>query len=81
MDPWDPEVERCFGQQDKKFAVHETEQQAAFAWLTSLRQRKVGWKEAKKQIVEYLKSKDADRDQLLDETKRARKKLKPWLAG
>jgi hypothetical protein len=80
MDPWDPEVERCFDQQDKKFAVHGREQQAAFAWLASLRQRNVGWKEAKKQIVEYLTSKGADRDQLRDQTKRARKKLKPWLA-
>ena len=79
MEPWDPEVERCLSA-GGRFAVDDTERQQAFAWLISLRQRNVSWKEAKQQIVEYLKSKGADRDQLGDETKRARKKLKPWLA-
>lgn len=74
MDAWDPELEGCFGA-DGKFTINET----AFGWLTSLRQRNVRWKEVKKQIVEYLRSKGADRDRLRDETKRARKKLKPWL--
>jgi hypothetical protein len=45
----------------------------------SLRQRKVSWKEVKKQIVDYLTSKGADRDLLTDQTKRARKRLKLWL--
>jgi len=78
MEPWDPEVERCFGG-DRRFALSEPDREEAFAWLTSLRRRNVRWKEVKKQIVEYLKSKGADRDQLRDETKRARRKLKPWL--
>jgi hypothetical protein len=46
---------------------------------TSLRQRHVSWKEVKGQIVEYLRSKGADRDQLAKEIKRVRKKIKPWL--
>jgi hypothetical protein len=57
----------------------ETERQEAFTWLMSLRQRKVSWKEVKKQIVDYLTSKGADRDLLTDQTKRARKRLKLWL--
>jgi hypothetical protein len=80
MNPWDPEVERCFGV-DRRFAHDEMQREEAFLWLTSLRRRKLRWKEVKKQIVEYLKSTGADRDQLRDETKRARKRLKPWLAS
>jgi hypothetical protein len=51
----------------------------SIAWLMSLRQRKVSCKEVKKQIVDYLTSKGADRDLLTDQTKRARKRLKLWL--
>jgi len=74
MAPWDPEVEGCFSA-DGRFVINET----GFAWLTSLRQRNVRWKEVKKQIVAFLRSKGVDRDRLREETKRARKKLKPWL--
>jgi hypothetical protein len=80
MERWDPEIERCFNA-DRKFGATEVEREVAFAWLRSLRQRKVSWKEVKKQIVDYLTSKGADRDLLTDQTKRARKRLKPWLAS
>ena len=35
MDPWDPELERCFSA-GGKFGATEKEREAAFAWLTSL---------------------------------------------
>jgi hypothetical protein len=76
---FDRELPRCFGVADRIFAGHPSDEDAAFEWLKSLRKRHIGWKAARAQIREYLKSKNARRAHIQEQVKRARLRLKPWL--
>lgn len=76
---WDQQVPGCFGIQDLIFAVHPSDEEWAFAWLTDLRKRQIGWKAARNQLEAYLRSKGAGPDRIQEEIDRASTKLKPWL--
>jgi hypothetical protein len=51
----DKELRECFGEE----LIFASDQDRAFDWLTSLRRRKIGWKQARAQIVEHLRSRNA----------------------
>jgi|HubBroStandDraft_1064217.scaffolds.fasta_scaffold3008329_1 hypothetical protein len=76
---WDKQLEGCFGGADGIFAGHPSDESRAFAWLTSLRRRNVGWAAARKQIRKYLKSRNARPAHITQQVRRARRYLKLWL--
>ena len=44
---FDKELFGCFGEKDKIFALHPFDEERAFSWLKSLRERHIGWTKAK----------------------------------
>ena len=79
MADWDSGVPGCFGNVDGIFAGHPSDEKRAFKWLTSLRERHIGWKAARRQMSLYLRSKGASKEHQREQLKKARKMLKPWL--
>ncbi|WP_159079872.1 hypothetical protein [Methyloceanibacter sp. wino2] len=79
MAEWDSGVPGCFGSADGIFAGHPSDEKRAFKLLTSLRERHIGWKAARRQLSLYLDSKGAGADHKREQLKRARRMLKPWL--
>jgi hypothetical protein len=71
MADWDQELEGCFGNEDGVFAAHHSDEARAFDWLASLRQRGVGWKGARKQIVAFLSSKNFGKEHRQEQIKRS----------
>jgi hypothetical protein len=71
----DRELRQCFGE-DLIFASDEDR---AFDWLISLRRRNLGWKQARAQIVEYLRSRRASDSHIQKQVNRARPMLRKWL--
>jgi hypothetical protein len=71
----DKELRQCFGE-DLIFASDEDR---AFDWLISLRRRNIGWKQARAQIVEYLRSRGASDSHIQKQVSRARPMLRKWL--
>jgi hypothetical protein len=77
--PWDSELPGCFGGDTAKFALHPNDEKRALAWLISLRDRQIGWKEAEAQITQYLQSRGVIKSSLVEQIERARQHLEPWL--
>ena len=77
--PWDKQVPSCFGIHDLIFAGHPADEDRAFAWLVDLRQRGIGWREARQQLEEYLKSERASPHHIADQLRRIEPTMKPWL--
>ncbi len=78
---YDPELPSCFGETDRVFGSHELERTRAFAWLVMLRERQATWLEVRRQIEEFLRTKDAAVPHVVDQVDRARLMLGPWLWG
>ncbi len=76
---WDHELPGCFAAMTAPFGLHPNDEERAFNWLTSLRERKIGWSAAKVQIEAYLKSHGVRGDEFAKQVERARAKLEPWL--
>lgn len=76
---WDEELPGCFGENDLVFANGPSERDRAFAWVQDLRKRKVGWKEARKQIVAFLRDKGTSEERIKEEVRRAKKAIEFWL--
>jgi hypothetical protein len=72
-------AEHCFSETALEFAVHPTEEQMAFAWLTMLREQHIGWSRAQAQIVEFLKARGAGGGHIEQQVSRAKLFLEPWL--
>jgi hypothetical protein len=76
---WDKQVPGCFGSADLIFAGHPLDENRAFEWLTDLRRRGIGWKAAREQLKEFLKSKNARDEHIEQQLKEAERLMKPWL--
>ena len=61
------------------FAHHPADEDRAFAWLTDLRNRGVGWKAARQQLESYMTSKKWKKPHIQYQLKQARLMMKPWL--
>ena len=76
---WDQELPGCFGETGLEFAIHPNDEDRAFGWLTSLRERHIGLAEAKKQISEYLQSRRASETHIARQLEKAERVLGFWL--
>lgn len=54
MTDWKNQIENCFGMTDKAFAVHPSDENAAFSLLTTLRNESVGWAELETETRKFL---------------------------
>jgi hypothetical protein len=71
----DKELRECFSEE----LIFASDEDRAFDWLISLRRRKIGWKQARAQIVEYLRSRNASKIHIRKQVDRARPMLTNWL--
>ena len=71
----DRELRECFGEE----LIFASDEDRAFDWLISLRRRRIGWKQARAQIVEYLRSHHATKIHIRKQVDRARPMLTKWL--
>ena len=78
---YDAELAGCFGQADLTFACHNSARDAAFLWLTKLREQETVWADVEAQIEEYLRERDAVVFHIIDQIDRAKRMLGPWLYG
>jgi hypothetical protein len=76
---WDQELPGCFAAMTAPFGLHPRDEERAFDWLVSLRDRQIGWQAAKAQIDAYLRDQRVTGDALDKQIERARVKLQPWL--
>ena len=76
---WDHELPGCFAAMTAPFGLHPNDEERAFNWLTSLRERKIGWSAAKAQVEAYLKRHGVRGGEFTKQVERAREKLQPWL--
>ena len=76
---FEKELHGCFGNSDLIFAGHPADENRAFAWLVSLRQRGLGWSEAKRQMTEFLQSKQASPAHIDQQLRKWEPAMKPWL--
>ena len=76
---FDQALRGCFGENDLILAGHPADEARAFEWLTDLRRREIGWKDARAQIVAYLTSRGASPEHIANQTEKAQHLLKPWL--
>ena len=76
---WDQELPGCFSETALEFAVHPNDEERAFVWLTSLRERHIGLAKAKAQISEYLQSRGASEARITPTLEKAERFLGPWL--
>ncbi len=76
---FDKNVPGCFGPSDLLFASHVADENRAFEWLISLRNRGIGLKEAQDQIERFLRSKGASAQHIGDQIDEAARFLGPWL--
>lgn len=76
---FDKRVAGCFGVADLIFAGHPLDEGRAFEWLTSLRERNIGFADATEQVREFLKSKGANDDHISKQIERMTPYMKPWL--
>ena len=76
---WDIQVPGCFGSSSLIFISHPAEEERAFAWLTDLRTRGVGWKEVRGQLEAYLTSRGASPTHIATQIADAEGRMKSWL--
>ncbi|GJJ03415.1 hypothetical protein RugamoR64_39530 [Duganella rhizosphaerae] len=76
---YDKEVPGCFGSSALSFAGHPADEDRAFEWLKSLRERNVGHQEALNQIKSYLQLNGASAAHVSAQVAEASRYLKPWL--
>lgn len=76
---WDKELPGCFGIADLIFALDPSDEDRAFQWLTSLRDRTIGWGKARQQIIDFLTSKKARAEHIAEQVERAELRMQPWL--
>jgi hypothetical protein len=76
---WDHELPGCFAAMTAPFGLHPNDEERAFNWLTSLRERKIGWSAAKTQVEAYLKSRGVRGGEFTKQVERAGAMLQPWL--
>jgi hypothetical protein len=76
---WDRQVPKCFGNSGLIFAGHAADEERAFRWLLDLRARSVGWKAARQQLKDFLKSKNARDEHITKQLQKAKQRMKPWL--
>jgi hypothetical protein len=76
---WDHELRGCFAAMTAPFGLHPNDEERAFNWLNSLRERKIGWSAAKAQVEVFLKSHGVRGDEFTKQVERARAILQPWL--
>jgi hypothetical protein len=73
-------VAGCFAFNRAPFGSHSADQERAFEYLTWLRQKGIGWKEARQEIRNYLVSKRVPKKFMKEQLIIASKMLKPWIA-
>lgn len=73
------ELEACFDSEERLFAVHPTEEQNAFEWLTKLRTQQVGWPDIRAEIDAFLREDGCGEDHIATQIEVARTKFEPWL--
>lgn len=78
---YDPELPACFGGTDLHLAVHPVNQDRAFQWLVSLREREVTWPDVRQQIEEFLTEVGAGEPIIEGAIVRAERLIRPWLYG
>ncbi len=76
---WDHELPGCFAAMTAPFGLHPKDEERAFNWLTSLRERKIGGSAAKAQVGAYLKSHGVRGNEFTKQVERARERLQPRL--
>ena len=72
-------LEDCFSQPDHEFASMPAQIDATLDWVESLRDRQVGWREAKQQIERFLESRGAKEGHVRRQVARAKALVRPWL--
>lgn len=61
------------------FALHPADEKRAFEWLADLRARGIGWKEAERQLRDYMASKDWSPEHIDRQIGRARDRMRLWM--
>ena len=77
---WDSQLPGCMpGPFIAPFGGHPHDRRRVLVWAESLRQRNLGWVEAKRQIESYLSAHNASQAEIDQQVQRAFKLLKPLL--
>jgi hypothetical protein len=76
---YDQELPGCFGNVDLIFAGHPLDEDRAFKWLASLRERHIGLADAKEQVVAFMTEKGAGQSLIDEQLARVERHLQPWL--
>ena len=74
---WKDRISGCFGQTDRAFAVHPSDEERAFELLAILRSNHVGWKEFEAELVKYLNT--TTKLHTDTQVERVKKFYRPWL--
>jgi hypothetical protein len=78
---WDAELPGCMPPPFMApFGQHPHDKRRALAWAASLKERKLGWGNAKAQIEAYLKAENTPPDEVRKQIERARVLLQPLLS-
>jgi|GEM_PF-3072091 len=76
---YDPLVPGSFSETTLEFARHPNDEERAFQWMTSMRQRGIGLVEAKKQATSYLTERGAGEEHIIRQLRKVEEHFKPWL--
>lgn len=76
---WQDRIAGCFGQTDKIFAGHPSDEDRAFELLKTLRAQNVGWAEVAREIGNYLRSERCNEQHIETQLKSVSRFFKPWL--
>ncbi len=72
-------LDDCFSKPDNDFASMPPQIDATLEWVKHLRERQVGWKDAKGQIERYLEAQGVKKGDLKRQIERAKALVRPWL--
>ena len=72
-------LEDCFSKPDHEFASMPAQIDATLDWVKHLRDRQVGWREAKGQIEAYLERQGVKKGHARRQVERAKALVRPWL--
>lgn len=76
---WTKRIAGCFGDQDQIFAGHYNDEERAFALLSYLRKKRIGWAAVRSAFLKHLKAHAKWKPHRKKQMKKVRKFYKPWL--
>jgi len=75
---FDKALHGCFSG-SLEFATHASDEDRAFAWLGTLRERKIGFRAALEQVEAYLTAEKARQDHIRGVLEDVTRYIQPWL--